>query len=139
MYQVAAVHQTCKVKSPATFQKFQKEVQPLRVTKTKVPWRNAFIDNRFTLKSEKESKNYKKTLLRHYPQILELDVNAWSVNPAYMWFSGLFQCQPFFGWFLLLFYCQTNFIKLQTKFLIKQVKFLPSRGTSFLLYNKLVQ
>ena len=34
----------------------------LRVNETKVTWRNAFADNYFALKSEKESKSNEKTL-----------------------------------------------------------------------------
>ena len=37
-------------------------VHPLKVNKTKVTLRNAFIDNLFALESEKELKNDERTL-----------------------------------------------------------------------------
>ena len=62
MYQFVAAQQTSTAKLTAFFQKFLKIVPALRVNEAKVTWRNAFIDNRFALESEKESKNDKKTL-----------------------------------------------------------------------------
>ena len=52
------------------------------VNETKVPSRNAFIDNLCALKSAKESKNDKKTLFGVSPRIADL-------NGTFMWFSRL--------------------------------------------------
>ena len=48
------------MKLPPFFQNIQKIVRALRVNETKVPSRNAFIDNLFGLESEKELKRKKK-------------------------------------------------------------------------------
>ena len=66
-------------------------------------------------------------------------INSQTTNATYMWFSILFQFQPFFGHFLSLLERRTNFIKFWTKFWIKQMKLLPSRCTSLLLCIKPVQ
>ena len=55
------MHQTSTVKLTAFFQKFQIAVRALRVNEAKVTSRKAFIDNRFTLKTEKESKIVERT------------------------------------------------------------------------------
>ena len=68
-----------------------------------------------------------------------LAVNPQTGNATYMWFSGLFQFLPFFGHFLSDLERKTKFIKIWTKFQIKQVKFLPPRYTSLLLRSEPVQ
>ena len=62
MYQFAAVQQAGAVKLAAIFQNFQKTLWALRVNETKITLKNAFIDNIFSLESEKEFKKYKRTL-----------------------------------------------------------------------------
>ena len=64
-------------------------MRAVRVNETKVISRNAFIDNLFLLKSEKETKNHEATLFRDCPRMLDLSVNFWTPNVASMWFSGL--------------------------------------------------
>ena len=54
MYYFAAEQQTSNAKLAAMFQKFLKTVHPLKVNKTKVTSRNAFIENLFALESEKK-------------------------------------------------------------------------------------
>ena len=46
----------------AFFKKFTKILRALRVNETKVTLRNAFIDNLFALKNEKESKINERNL-----------------------------------------------------------------------------
>ena len=61
-------------------------MRAVRVNETKVISRNAFIDNLFPLKSEKETKNDETTLFRDCPRML---VNFWTPNVTSMLFSGL--------------------------------------------------
>ena len=72
---IYAAQQTSTAKLAAFFQKFKKTVCALRVNETKVTLINNFIDNLFTIKRKKESKNDRKALFRDYPRILDLDVN----------------------------------------------------------------
>ena len=62
MYRFAAAPQTSTAKFAAFFKISEKTVSAVRVNETKITSRNNFIDNLFTLKSEKESKNFKRTL-----------------------------------------------------------------------------
>ena len=64
-------------------------MRAVRVNETKVISRNAFIDNLFPLKSEKETKNDETTLFRDCPRKLDLPVNFWTPNVTSMLFSGL--------------------------------------------------
>ena len=57
------------------FFKYFKKQCILRVNATKVTLRNTFHSNFFTLKSEKESKNDKRTFFWDCPRILDLAVN----------------------------------------------------------------
>ena len=72
---IYAAQQTSTAKLAAFFQKFKKIVRTLRVNETKVTSINNFIDNLFTIKSKKESKNDRRALFRDYLRILDLDVN----------------------------------------------------------------
>ena len=62
MYYFAAAQQTNTATLPAFFQKSKKIVHARRVNETKVTLRNAFIVNLFASRSDKESKNDKRTL-----------------------------------------------------------------------------
>ena len=59
------------------------------VNETKTTSRNAFINNVFALKSEKESRNDKKTLFWDYAWIPDLTVNPYTGSATYVWFPGL--------------------------------------------------
>ena len=70
--------------------------------------------------------------------------NNWYLNPqtanaSYMWFSRLFQFQPFFCYFLSLLERNTKVSKFLNKFFKKRAKFLPSSCTNLLLRSKPVQ
>ena len=139
MYQSAAAQKTSTAKLAPFFKKFQNIVHALWINGTKFNWRNNFIENLLALKSKKESKNEGKTLFSDYPQILDQTVNAQMRNATHVWFSRLFQFQPLFCNFLLFSDRKRKVIKVQTKFFIKQVKFLPLRCTSFQVRSKPVQ
>ena len=68
-----------------------------------------------------------------------IDINPQPPNDANWRFSGLLQFQPFFGHFLLSLQEKTKFIKICTKFRVKETNFLPSRCISLLLRSKPVQ
>ena len=62
MYYFVAVQDTSTTKLPAFFEKILKTVRAQKINETKLTLKNVFIDNVFTVKSEKESRNGKRTL-----------------------------------------------------------------------------
>ena len=71
MYYSDAAQQTSTVKLAALFQNFQEIVWTLGVSITKVTSRNAFIDNVFTLESEKKIRNFETNFfLDYFPNFL---------------------------------------------------------------------
>ena len=139
MYQLAALQQTSTAKLPGFFQKFLKTVLALRVNETKLISRNASMINLFKLESKEELKNDERNLFSDSPRSFDPTLNTQPTNDAYQCFSGLLQCQPCFGNFLLLLEKRTKFIKLCTKFHVKQANFLPFKCTSLLLHRKPIQ
>ena len=62
MYQFTAAQKISTAKLALFFQKFKKAVGPVMVNGTKVTLKKIFIDNLFTLQSDKKLKNDESTL-----------------------------------------------------------------------------
>ena len=70
---------------------------------------------------------------------LTLEFNPYAPSATYVQFSGVYQFQPFLGHCLLLLKLKTKLITFCIEFQVREVKVLPSRTTSLLLYSKRVQ
>ena len=118
------------------FKKVLKTVLARRVIETEVTSRSAFIANYFALKHQKQLKISKRTVLQDSLLSLYLTIKSQAPTAAYMGSSALSQCYQFFGHFLLLSERKNKFIKLCTKFQVKQRKCFPCSCTSIMLCNK---